>query len=71
MAVSVGAARVQAEAQVEQMTLRLKALESILANHADAEAVTHKVHLLVLATHRLADATARKQPLADTVCTYT
>ena len=49
--------------QIEHMFLRLKAVEEVLSSHAEADAVTHKSHMLFLATQELATRAGAAAPL--------
>ena len=49
------------------MFVRLKALETVLSSHAEAEAVTRKSHLLFLATQELSARLAAQEPIKQQV----
>ena len=63
----LGQERAQALKSVDQMLLRLKAVETVLTNHSDADATIRNIHLLFLATQELTSRIGSKQPLKNQV----
>eukprot|EP00042_Codosiga_hollandica_P049719 m.582602 g.582602 ORF g.582602 m.582602 type:complete len:757 (+) comp57945_c0_seq1:13-2283(+) len=65
--IRLGRERTAALKTIEQMLLRLKAVEKMLTSHADAEALVRNTHLLFLATQELTNRFGKHQPLRPQV----